>query len=310
MPVIISALSIGLILSLLAIGVFISYRIFDFPDITADGSLTTGAAVAALLIVEGVDPLLATFAAVFGGFIAGTLTGLLHARFGINKLLSGILVMIALYSINIRIMGASHIPLLYETTIMTRAETVGRETFSQDFIATLEAAQLSLQEIMVVVMSLVSVSLYVFITRYFFNTRIGLAMRAAGNNPRMVRAIGMNDHVMLIIGLAISNGLIALSGAMYAQYLGYADIQLGIGMIVFGLASVIIGETVMPKKNFGWLLVSAVIGSVLFRLAVAGVLQAGLPQQDLKLVTALFVFAALILPRFARRSSREHVKAA
>ena len=303
MLLLIGAFTIGLILSLLALGVFISFRIFDFPDITADGSITLGAAVTAVLILAGVHPLAALVAAFAAGVAAGTTTGVLHTRFKINGLLSGILVMTALYSVNLRIMGKSNVPLLSERTLVTIAESAALRALGTSTVQVLgwdvsarDAAVLALAFAVAVA---VSVALYLF-----FRTNIGTAMQAAGDNAQMIRALGVNVDNMIVLGLALSNGLIAFSGGLLAQYQGFADVQMGIGMVVWGLASIIIGEALVGVRALGFLITGALMGSVLFRLIVAVALRGGLDPNDLKLVTAGFVFLALVLPSFVRRMQR------
>jgi putative ABC transport system permease protein len=296
MTLLVGALTIGLILSLLALGVFISFRIFDFPDITADGSITFGAAVCAVLLVTGAHPLLATAAGFAGGLVAGAITGILNTKFKIQGLLAGILVMTALYSVNLHVMGKSNVPLLSETTLVTHVENAGAAIFGTTGdldvagwgVSVRDAATLALAFAVVVVIGLV---LY-----FFFRTNLGTAMRATGDNAQMVRALGVNVENLTVLGLAISNGLIGLAGALLAQYQGFADVQMGIGMVVWGLASVIIGEALVGRGSFGLALTGAVMGSVLFRLLVAIALRWGLDPNDLKLITAVFVFVALILP--------------
>jgi putative ABC transport system permease protein len=295
------ALTLGLVLSLVALGVFISFRVFAFPDITTDGSVTLGAAIAAALLMHGVSPLLATAAAFVGGLLAGATTGILNARFRINGLLSGILVMTALYSINLRVMGKSNIPLLGVETLGESARRLlaivtgdRQEVFVVGWrvpvhdLATLGGA--------FVVAALVAGLLYAFL-----RTDLGTAMRATGDRPQMIEALGVDVGSMTILGLALANGLIALAGALLAQYQGFADLGMGIGMVVWGLASVIIGEALVGSRQLGFVITGAVMGSVLFRLLVAIALRAGLDPNDLKLITALFVFLALVLPDLARR---------
>jgi putative tryptophan/tyrosine transport system permease protein len=303
MLLLIGAFTIGLILSLLALGVFISFRIFEFPDITADGSITLGAAVTAVLILAGVHPLAALAAAFAAGVAAGTTTGVLHTRFKINGLLSGILVMTALYSVNLHIMGKSNVPLLSERTLVTIAESAALRALGTSTVQVLgwdvsarDAAVLALAFAVAVA---ISVALYLF-----FRTNIGTAMQAAGDNAQMIRALGVNVDNMIVLGLALSNGLIAFSGGLLAQYQGFADVQMGIGMVVWGLASIIIGEALVGVRALGFLITGAVMGSVLFRLIVALALRGGLDPNDLKLVTAGFVFLALVLPSFVRRIQR------
>jgi putative ABC transport system permease protein len=300
----VGALTIGLILSLLALGIFISFRIFEFPDITADGSITLGAAVAAVLLVHGVHPLVATAAACLSGSLAGLLTGVIHTRFKINPLLSGILVMTALYSINLHVMGRSNVPLLEERTLASMAEQVTAQLLGSSADLRIWGWDVGLRDAAMLLMA-ASVAALVGVVMYlFFRTNIGTAMQAAGDNAQMIRALGVNVENMIVLGLAVSNGLVALSGALLAQYQGFADVQMGIGMIVWGLASIIIGEALVGVRQLGLIITGAVMGSVLFRLLVAIALRAGLNPNDLKLVTAVFVFAALVLPGVLRNLSR------
>ncbi len=304
MTLLIGSLTIGLILSLLALGVFISFRVFSFPDITADGSTTLGASIAAILLVGGVSPLWATAAGFGGGLLAGAATGVLHTKFRINGLLAGILVMTALYSINLRVMGRSNVPLLQATTLSSEAERLATSVFGR---AALDVFgwEVAARDAAVLVLVLVGVAVVAAALYAFFRTDLGTAMRATGDNPQMIRALGVDVGNMTILGLAVSNGLIALAGALLAQYQGFADVQMGIGMIVWGLASVIIGEALVGSAQIGLVIVGTIMGSVLFRLLIAIALRAGLNPNDLKLVTAVFVFIALILPwvlaRFGRR---------
>ncbi len=306
MTLLLGSLTIGLILSLLALGVFISFRVFNFPDITADGSLTTGAAIAAVLMVGGVPPLLATLAAMACGFVAGAVTGVLHARFRINGLLAGIQVMIALYSINLRIMGKSNVPLLSTETLASQAARLGERVLgSEDVI--IAGWSIGVRDLSDLAGAFGVVAVFGFGLYVFFRTQVGAAMRATGDNPQMIRALGVDVGRMMILGLALSNALIALAGALLAQYQGFADVQMGIGMVVLGLASVIIGESlvgVWGGRGLGLLIAGAAMGSVFFRLLVAIALRAGLNPNDLKLVTALFVFSALVLPGLGARLRR------
>jgi putative ABC transport system permease protein len=303
MSLLISAWTIGLILSMLALGVFISFRVFHFPDITADGSLTLGAAVAATLLTRGISPLLATFAGFLAGMLAGSATAILHTRFKINGLLSGILVMTALYSVNLRVMGKSNIPLLAAKTLATGAEQFGLNVFGQAGVHVgrweISTRDLSLLLMSFALTALTSAALYLFL-----RTDFGTAMRGTGDNAQMIRAVGVNDGTMLVFGLALSNGLVAVSGALLAQFQGFADVQMGIGMVVWGLASVIIGEALVGANQLGLVVVGAVMGSVLFRLLVAIALRWGLNPNDLKLITAGFVFVALVAPDFLRKWGR------
>ena len=301
MTLLIGALTVGLILSLLALGVFISFRIFEFSDITADGSITLGAAVAAVLLIHGVHPLVATGAAFLSGAIAGTLTGVIHTRFGINKLLSGILVMTALYSINLHVMGRSNVPLLEVRTLAPQVEYLLASLFGSGADLRLWGWDVAMRDAAMLLLAFLVVAVVGALIYMFFRTNLGTAMQAAGDNPQMIRALGVNVENMIVLGLAVSNGLVALSGALLAQYQGFADVQMGIGMIVWGLASIIIGEALVGVRQLGLIIVGAVMGSVLFRLLVAIALRGGLNPNDLKLVTAVFVFLALILPGLLTR---------
>lgn len=309
MTLLLSAWTIGLILSVLALGVYISYSVFKFADITADGSITFGAAVAASMLTHGVHPVVACLAAFAAGSVAGMCTGLLHTRFKINQLLSGILVMTALYSINLHVMGSSNVPLLSVTTITTYAQNLGRWMTGHDS-ATLLGWPVSARDVGSLVLVGAMVLLITLAAWAFFNTNLGSAMRASGDNEQMIRALGVSVENMVVLGLCISNGLVAFSGALLAQYQGFADVQMGIGMIVWGLASVIIGRALIGTDSVGAALVGTILGSVLFRLIIALALRWGLNPNDLKLVTALFVFGALVVPMLVQKLKvRRHAPA-
>lgn len=301
MSLLIGTFTLGCILSLLALGVFISFRIFAFPDITADGSITLGASVAATLLVRGVSPPLASLAGFVAGMLAGACTGTLHTRFKINSLLSGILVMTALYSINLHIMGKSNVPLLSVTTLATQSERIGVKLMRGATSFGLAGWEVSVRDVSVLAAVALAVSLAGVLLYLFLRTNLGMAMRATGDNVQMIRALGVNDANMIVFGIAISNGLVALAGALLAQYQGFADVGMGIGMVVWGLASVIIGEALVGTNQLGMTIIGAVMGSVLFRLLVAVALRWGLSPNDLKLITAAFVFCALIVPQFLRK---------
>lgn len=313
MLLLIGALTIGLILSLLTFGVFISFRIFAFPDITADGSVTLGGAVTGVLLVAHVHPLLATAAAFVAGALAGTTTGILHTRFKINGLLSGILVMTALYSVNLHVMGKSNLPLLTERTLASIAEAWAVRLLGGQSLA-LFGWDVGARDAGVLAMAFAAAAVIGAALYLFFRTNIGTAMQAAGDNAQMIRALGVNVETMIVLGLALSNGLIAMAGGLLTQYQGFADVQMGIGMVVWGLASIIIGEALVGVRDLGYVIVGAVMGSVLFRLIVALALRGGLDPNDLKLVTAAFVFIALVLPgmlqRLKRRPSRPRTEGA
>lgn len=296
MMLLIGSTTMGLILALLALGVYLSFRVFNFPDITADGSITFGASVASILLVHHWSPWLATAAGFGAGMIAGTVTGTLHTKFKINGLLSGILVMTALYSVNLHVMGKSNVPLLNETTLATQAESLGYYLFQRHDDLTILGWSVGVRDAAMLIAAFAFILLVGLALYLFFRTNLGTAMRATGDNPQMNRALGVSVDFILILGLALSNGLIGLAGALLAQYQGFADVQMGIGMVVWGLASVIIGESLVGSHRVGLLITGAVMGSVLFRLLVAIALRWGLNPNDLKLITAGFVFVALIAP--------------
>ena len=277
MLLLIAALTIGFILSLLALGSFISFRVFDFPDITTEGSFTLGGAIAATLLV------------------AGTVTGVVHTRFHINRLLSGIIVMTALFSINLHVMDRANVPLLTERSLATVLESWGRSVFGES--VTLAGWVVSPRDLALLVGSFVAATVVGAALYVFLRTNLGTAMQAAGDNADMIRALGVSVPTMIVIGLALANALSALAGALLTQYQGFADVQMGIGMLVWALASLIIGEALVETRNIACLIVGAVMGSVLFRLLVAVALRGGLDPNDLKLVTAVFVLVALILPK-------------
>jgi putative tryptophan/tyrosine transport system permease protein len=285
------AIELGLLYGLVALGVYLSFRVLDFPDLTADGSFPLGGAVAATLIVRGVSPLFATAIAVVAGALAGLLTATLNVRFKILNLLASILTMIALYSVNLRIMGQPNVSLLGQPTLLTPLAGVLQGL--PNWLGT------------PIVMGAIAL-FFKFLLDWFFTTEIGLAMRATGANPDMARAQGIDTDRMILLGMGLSNGLIALAGALFAQVNGFADVSMGVGTIVFGLAAVIVGETLLSKRGVVWGTLAALLGSVLYRLVVAIALNTkifGLQSQDLNLVTAVIVGLALILPnlRWRRR---------
>ncbi|WP_232697237.1 ABC transporter permease [Brevibacillus daliensis] len=291
---IVSAIEQGLLFAIMVLGVYLTFRILDFPDLTVDGSFALGGAIAATLIIDGMNPFLATLIAMAGGAIAGTFTGLLTTKGKINGLLAGILVMISLYSINLRIMGKkSNLPLLREETLYskTQALSIPDITFGGITWLTGEA-----------IIFLVMVLLIKFLIDWFLHTDLGLDIRATGDNSRMIRSFGANTDTTTIIGLALSNALVAVSGAFIAQYQGFADVGMGIGMIVVGLASVIIGEVLFGAKSIMRVTLAVVLGSVVYRLVIAFALQAGLEATDMKLITAFLVILALVLPNIMKRA--------
>jgi putative tryptophan/tyrosine transport system permease protein len=301
MTLLIGSTTMGLILALLALGVYLSFRVFNFPDITADGSITFGASVTAILLVHHWSPTVATLAGFAAGMLAGTVTGVLHTKCKINGLLSGILVMTALYSVNLHVMGKSNVPLLNEKTLATQAESLGQRLFRSQEDLHILGWTVGVRDAAMLLSTLGLIVALGGVLYLFFRTNLGTAMRATGDNPQMNRALGVSVDFILILGLALSNGLIGLSGALLAQYQGFADVQMGIGMVVWGLASVIIGESLVGSHKVGLLITGAVMGSVLFRLLVAIALRWGLNPNDLKLITAGFVFVALVAPTVLRK---------
>ena len=282
------ALEIGLIFGLVALGVLISFRILRFPDLTVDGSFPLGGACAAVLISQGVDPFISTFAAMCAGAVAGMITGWLNVRLKIMDLLASILMMTALYSINLRVMGRPNVPLINDDTVFTILQPSG---WSDDYI---------FRPLLLVVI----VILAKFLLDCFFSTQKGLGMRATGSNPRMARAQGVATGGMILLGMAISNALVALAGALFAQSQGGADISMGIGTIVIGLAAVIVGESILPSRRLVWATLAVILGAILYRFFIALALNAdfiGLQAQDLNLVTAVLVTIALVIPLLKKR---------
>jgi putative ABC transport system permease protein len=310
MTLLIGALTLGLILALLALGVYVSFRIFNIPDMTAEGTITLGASVAAIMMVHGYNPVIATLAATLAGTAAGTVTGLLATKCRINALLSGILVMTGLYSVNLHVMGKSNVPLLDTTTLATYAENFGTRLFGTTANLNVAGWDVSIRDASVLIGILLLVTAICLLLYFFFRTDLGTAMRATGDNPYMICALGVSVDGATIFGLAMSNGLIGLCGALIAQYQGFADVQMGVGMVVLGIASVIIGESLVGATSVGLLVSGTVMGSVLFRLLVAIALRWGLSPNDLKLITAVFVFAALVMPNLARRFKIRRAKLA
>ncbi|CAM3758609.1 ABC transporter permease [Paracidovorax anthurii] len=285
------AIEIGLIFSLVALGVFISFRLLRFPDLTVDGSFPLGGAVCAVLIAGGHGPAVATVAATAAGAAAGLVTGWLNVRLKIMDLLASILMMIALYSINLRIMGGPNVPLITEPTLFTQLQPGGMA----DYVA---------RPLLLAVM-IVAAKLFM---DWFFATEKGLAIRATGSNARMARAQGVNTGAMVLLGMAVSNALVALAGALFAQTQGGADISMGIGTIVIGLAAVIVGESLLPSRRLAWATLAVIVGAIVYRFFIAAALNSdfiGLKAQDLNLVTAVLVTIALVIPQLRRkRASR------
>lgn len=281
------ALEIGLIFSLVALGVYISFRLLRFPDLTVDGSFPLGGAVCATLIASGTDPFVATIAATFAGAAAGLVTGWLNVKLKIMDLLASILMMIALYSVNLRIMGKPNVPLITEPTVFT----ILQPEWLSDYVAR--------PLILVVIVILAKLAL-----DWFFATQTGLAVRATGSNGRMARAQGVSTGRMILGGMALSNALVAMAGALFAQTQGGSDISMGIGTIVIGLAAVIVGESILPSRKLVLATLAVIIGAIVYRFFIALALNSdfiGLKAQDLNLVTAVLVTIALVIPMLKRR---------
>ena len=287
---ILGAIEIGLIFSLVALGVFISFRLLRFPDLTVDGSFPLGGAVCAILISTGTNPWLATLAGTTAGAVAGFITGWLNVKLKIMDLLASILMMIGLYSVNLRIMGGPNVPLINEPTLFTMLQPANIDDYVMRPLIMLGfviVAKLALD--------------------WFFATERGLAIRSTGSNARMARAQGVNTGAMILLGMAISNGLVGLAGALFVQTQGGSDISMGIGTIVIGLAAVIVGETILPSRKIIWATLAVVLGAVVYRFFIAAALNIdaiGLKAQDLNLVTAVLVTIALVIPQIKKKLSK------
>jgi putative ABC transport system permease protein len=287
------AIEQGLAYGIAALGVFLTYRVLQFPDMTVDGSFVTGAAIASLLILNGGDPFLALGAAFLAGAAAGTVTGFLNTRLGISSLLAGVLTMIMLYSINLRIMGRPNLSLLRASTAMQ----VVNGSWSH-------LGPLAILAFVALLTLAVKLGL-----DFFLKTEVGFALRATGDNETLVSAHAVDPRAMKMLGLALSNGLVALSGALVAQYGGFADIGMGIGTIVTGLAAVILGGSLIRSRRVGWMTVSVLVGSLVYRMAVVIALRygyaVGFQASDLKLITSLLVLLALVVPAVRERRLRK-----
>ena len=280
------AVEIGLIFALVALGVLLSFRLLRFPDLTVDGSFPLGGAVCATLISRGTDPFTATAVATLAGALAGLITGWLNVRLKIMDLLASILMMIALYSVNLRIMGGPNVPLINDPTVFNVLQPAGLADYWWRPILML---------LIVIVAKLVM--------DWFFSTERGLAIRATGSNARMARAQGINTGAMVLLGMAISNALVGLAGALFAQTQGGSDISMGIGTIVIGLAAVIVGEAIMPSRRIVYATLAVIVGAIVYRFFIALALNSdfiGLKAQDLNLVTAVLVAIALVIPQLKR----------
>lgn len=280
------AIAQGLIWGIVGLGVYINFKILELADMTVDQSLCTGGGVSAILIVNGVDPFLTLFLSVIAGMMAGSITGFLHTKIKIPAILSGILTQLALYSINMRIMGRSNISLLNQPSLLSLGDINNALVIGLAFVVVIIA-----------------------IVYWFFGTELGSAIRATGDNENMVRALGVSTDKTKMIGLMMANGLVALAGALLAQFQGYADINMGRGAIVIGLASVIIGEVVLGNRfNFVFKLSSIVFGAIIYFFIIAVALQLGLQSTDLKLVSSVLVVMALAISNFKPVSKKTAMK--
>ncbi|MGO0063136.1 ABC transporter permease [Brevibacillus fluminis] len=296
------ALEQGLLFALLALGVYLTFRILNFPDLTVDGSFALGGAIAAKMIIDGYSPFLATLIALIGGALAGIVTGLLTTKGKINGLLAGILTMIGLYSINLRIMeGRANLPLLREETIYTMLKDLHFPDLAIGGTTWITG---------VAILFLLFVVIIKLIIDWFLHTDLGLDLRATGDNSTMIRSFGANTDSTTIIGLALSNALVAVAGAMIAQYQGFADVGMGTGMIVIGLASVIVGEVLFGHMTIFRATIAVIGGSVVYRLVIALALRAGLQPSDMKLITALIVVIALVFPTVFKNVWKKTAKTA
>lgn len=276
------ALESGLLYALMALGVYITYRVLDFPDLTVDGSFTTGAAIATVMTINGTAPILSLICAFIGGALAGLMTGLLHTKGKINGLLSGIIMMIALYSINLRIMGKPNLSLRGEANLFDGANVL--------LIGLIIALGVKL------------------LLDLFFKTNVGLSLRATGDNQRMIKSFGANTDVTTIIGVSLSNALVATSGGLIAFSTNQTNNNMGVGMIVIGLASVIIGEAIFGKKSIFRTTLAVVLGAIIYRLIYALALRVpGMDAQDMKLITAIIIVGALVIPTIRRAIHEKQV---
>lgn len=307
------AVESGIIYAIMALGVYLTFRVLDFPDLTVDGSFVTGAGVAAISISNGVSPVIATLMAIVAGFIAGCITGLLHTKGKINALLSGILMMIALYSINLRIMDSPTVSLHNSPTIFSQLRDIwpaGIDSFFNGIFTALGSERAPATWVIVFFMIIVTLAIK-FFTDYFLKTEVGLALRATGDNKKMIRSLSANTDNLIVLGVGISNAMVALSGALIAQIGGFADVSMGIGMIVIGLASVIIGEALFGKKTIAIATIAVIGGAIVYRMVVTLALRVDfLETGDMKMITAFIVMVALIAPRIiqARKDKKRRLQ--
>ena len=301
MNLLFGAISMGLVLSLLGLGVYISYRVLDTFDLTVDGSFAFGAVIAGVLLTRGISSFWASAAGFVAGMAAGAVSGMIHRRLGVSRLLSGLLVATALYSLDLVIMRGGDISLASTSTLPTQAFSLWQWFGGPESGATIFGVEVSARTLSTFLALLPAVGSALFLVDRFFRTSLGLAMRATGDNSQMARSMGIDDAMVFIAGLAVSNGLVGLSGALFAQYQGFVNIQMSVGNLVTGLAAVAIDEGLLRGRSMGARIVGVVVGSILLRLVVALAIAAGLPANTLKLVTAVLVLLVLILPDLMRR---------
>ncbi len=297
MNLLLGALTVGLQLALLSLGVFFSFRVLRSLDLTTDGAFATGGAVTVALLVAGAHPVTATFAGGLSGTLAGTITGIIHTRWRVDVILAGILVTTGLYSIDLYVMGTGNLSVATRPTVFDLAAALFPAGASP------EGASRSRDLVALVALVLI-VGFHGMLIAWFVGTDLGLALRATGSSPRMAKASAIDTGLATTFGLALGNGCAGLSGALFAQYQGFANVQMGMGMMVTGLASVILGEALFFQRTIRQRIVAALLGALVFRLLVAGALQAGLDPNALKLATAAFVLAALTIPQLVRRLRR------
>ena len=291
--------TLGIMWGIMALGLYLTYRVLKYADMTVDGSLTLGGAISAVCVAGGMNPLLAIFIAMFAGMAAGFVTGILHTKLGIPDLLAGILTQFSLYSINLRIMGKANFGLLNEVTLFTLIKNMGIPSKWAGLIV-----------------GLIFVVILIILVYCFFGTEIGCALRATGNNPDMVKAMGGNTKAYIVLGLVVGNGLVAIAGAILAQYQGYADINMGVCTIVIGLAGIMIGEVIFSKRSYAHRLTGVIIGSIVYRIIIAFVLRISLNSNfiikitadDMKMITAIIVAVALVAPNLKTAAAAKSVK--
>ena len=288
MPILTVALQEGLLYACIGLGVWVSFRVLAFPDLTVDGAFPLGAATAAVLIVQGQHPLVATASSIGAGMAAGLFTALLNTKLGINDLLSGILTLTGLYSVNLAIMHGSNVALLNQVTL---------------FQATAQLLGTADRYLVAVLVPAVAVLAVGILLTAFMHTQLGLALRATGDNEQMIRGLGVNTDRTKWIGLALANGLVALAGSLVAQSQGFADVGMGVGSIVIGLAAIILGERLVRARGVGWSVSAVVLGTIVYRVIISAALRAGLGPTNLKLVTAVLVIIVLAAPMLRARAT-------